>query len=231
MIPTEVEEMGQTYQVLRMCWYERQEREQSRIARLFSETGVPQAYESDSWEHYDVNDGNREAVAKAKIIAKNKGRLGDSNKSLLIYGKRGCGKTKLASIIANELAKNGQPVLFSTVPELLDDIRESYGKEGVSTQQVTSSVKNAEVLVLDDLGTERMTAWTSEQLYLIINNRYNKALPTIITTNYDPKTLLKRLVIADNRGKVIDPVPAERLFSRLRAMCEFVEIKGGDRRI
>lgn len=222
--------MGGRYEVLRMCQYERQARKNAKITRLFSESQVPAVYAGDSWEHYEITPGNREAVARAKAAASNAGQIGRTGKSLLFYGDKGCGKTKLAAIVANELTKSGQAVLFSTVPELLDDIRESYNNEHKSTQEVTRSLKTAEVLIMDDLGTERMTAWTSEQLYLIINARYSKQLPTIITTNYEPRTLLKRLAVTDKSGRIIDPVPAERLISRLNAMCEFVKIEGGDRR-
>ncbi len=229
-IPVEVDALGGRYEMLRMCRYEKQERQQSKIARLFTEAQVPKMFKSDTWASYEITGDNREAVAKAKVLVKNGGSLGGNGKGLLLYGDRGCGKTKLAAIIANDLTKAGQAVLFSTVPELLDNIRESYGSSGKSTQEVTREVKTAEVLIMDDLGTERMTTWTSEQLYLIINTRYTKALPTIITTNYAPKELLKRLAIVDKAGKLVDPVPAERLISRINAMCEFVRIGGGDRR-
>jgi len=228
MIPVEIEEMGQKYEVLRMCKYERQRREQAKINRLFRDSQVPIIYSADSWNDYAVNNDNRAAVSIAQQIAKNSGRL-PNRKSVLFYGRRGCGKTKLAAIITNELIKQGESVLFTSVPDLLAQIRRSY--DVGNTQEVIKGAQNADILILDDLGTERMNAWVSEQLYLIVNARYNNDRTTLVTTNYGPEQLTDRLTVTNIQGKVIDEAPSERIMSRLYAMCKFVEIRGGDRRI
>jgi len=124
---------------------------------------------------------------------------------LLLRGGYGCGKTHLAAAIANECIARGQPVLFVNVPDLLDHLRATFGPESeVSFDQRFNEVRDAPVLILDDLGTQNTTPWAQEKLYQILNYRYNAQLPTVVTTNQD---------LAD-----IDP----RLRSRLLHV-EFVE--------
>ncbi len=124
---------------------------------------------------------------------------------LLLRGGYGCGKTHLAAAIANELLSRRQPVLFINVPDLLDHLRSAFMPESdTSFDQRFDQVRDAPVLVLDDLGTQNTTPWAQEKLYQILNHRYNAQLPTVVTTNQD---------LAD-----IDP----RLRSRLLHI-EFVE--------
>lgn len=95
----------------------------------------------------------------------------------------GNGKTHLAAAIANHVAKNGDPVLFIVVPDLLDHLRASFNPaSGVRYDKRFDEVKTAPLLVLDDLGTESATSWAREKLYQLFNHRYNARLPTVITT-------------------------------------------------
>ncbi|MBK9055723.1 MAG: ATP-binding protein [Chloroflexi bacterium] len=95
----------------------------------------------------------------------------------------GNGKTHLAAAIANAVAKNGDPVLFIVVPDLLDHLRASFNPAtGVRYDKRFDEVKTAPLLVLDDLGTESATSWAREKLYQLFNHRYNARLPTVITT-------------------------------------------------
>jgi DNA replication protein DnaC len=100
--------------------------------------------------------------------------------SSIAYGN---GKTHLAAAIANAVANQGKPVLFVVVPDLLDHLRTTYNPTaGVRYDKRFEEVKTADLLVLDDLGTESATPWAREKLYQIFNYRYNARLPTVITT-------------------------------------------------
>ena len=113
---------------------------------------------------------------------------------LLLRGGYGCGKTHLAAAIANECIAQGQPVLFVNVPDLLDHLRATFGLESeVSFDQRFEQVRDAPVLILDDLGTQNATPWAQEKLYQIFNHRYNAQLPTVITTNQDLEDIEPRL--------------------------------------
>ena len=113
---------------------------------------------------------------------------------LLLRGGYGCGKTHLAAAIANECLARGQPVLFVNVPDLLDHLRATFGPDSeISFDQRFEEVRDAPVLVLDDLGTQNTTGWAQEKLYQIFNHRYNAQLPTVITTNQDLADIDPRL--------------------------------------
>jgi DNA replication protein DnaC len=112
---------------------------------------------------------------------------------LLLMGGYGCGKTHLAAAIANEVVPTGTPTIFLTVPDLLDWLRFSYGSSETSFESRFDELKNIQLLVLDDLGTQNATPWAQEKLYQIINHRYTHRLPTVLTTNLDLREIEGRI--------------------------------------
>ena len=103
---------------------------------------------------------------------------------LLLIGRNGCGKTHLAAAIANQHLAKGSLVLFATVPDLLDHLRATFAPTSTTVyDQLFSSMREAELLVLDDLGSEQNSPWASEKLFQLLNYRYNSRFPTVITTN------------------------------------------------
>lgn len=103
---------------------------------------------------------------------------------LLLLGGLGCGKTHLAAAIANARLARGEPALFIVVPDLLDHLRATFHPgSDVTYDERFEEIRNAPLLILDDLGAESSTPWAQEKLYQLINNRYNAALPTVFTTN------------------------------------------------
>lgn len=94
------------------------------------------------------------------------------------------GKTHLAAAIANFRQEQGDEVLFVTTPDLLDFLRMTFNPgSNTSFDRRFQTVRNARLLVLDDLGTESASAWAREKLFQIIDYRYVAKLPTVITTS------------------------------------------------
>ena len=109
---------------------------------------------------------------------------------IVLAGTYGCGKTHLAAAIANEvIARNENDVesMFVVVPDLLDHLRSAFSPQSnISYDRLFDAVKNAPMLVLDDLGTESATPWAKEKLFQLLNYRYSAMLPTVITTSSTP---------------------------------------------
>jgi DNA replication protein DnaC len=113
---------------------------------------------------------------------------------LLIQGSYGCGKTHLAVAVANACLSKGIPALFVNVPDLFDYLRAAYSPTVDETyDQRFAEVRDAPVLILDDLGTQNATSWAEEKLYQLLNARYIAKRPTVITSNLDLDDLDPRL--------------------------------------
>jgi len=116
-----------------------------------------------------------------------------------LWGKVGTGKTIDAAFLWIEAKRQafinstGGGIMFTTTPALIAEIQNTFDSKDKSTGDVVLKYQAADVLVLDDLGSEKMSAWVYSQLYLIINYRYEYLLPTIITSNYDLDELADRL--------------------------------------
>ncbi|WP_302816301.1 ATP-binding protein [Selenomonas flueggei] len=223
MIPVVEVHDGRFCYALRRCRHERNRLARLRISRLFASARVPRAYEGDTFTDYIVTAENKDAVDAAHMM------VADEIKGLFLHGEKGTGKTKLTAIIANERAGAGKPVLFASVPDLMADIRASFASGGTSER--VQAVKETPFLVLDDLGAEKMTEWVGEQLFCIVNHRYNEQLPTVVTSNYSPTQIIRHMATVDARGNVIDDMQGQRIMSRIYGMCERVEIKGADWRM
>ncbi len=105
---------------------------------------------------------------------------------LVFKGGYGCGKTHLAAAIANACIERGHPVIFTTVPDLLDHLRAAFAPTSdMHYDERFEQVRSVPLLILDDLGTESATPWAQEKLFQILNHRYNARLPTVITTNHE----------------------------------------------
>lgn len=120
---------------------------------------------------------------------------------LVLRGGYGCGKTHLAVAIANACVEYGLPVLFITVPDLLDYLRGAFAPNSPQTyDERFEEIRSAPLLILDDLGTEQGTPWAMEKLFQLLNFRYMNRLPTVITTNHELEELEPRL-----RSRLADP--------------------------
>ena len=104
---------------------------------------------------------------------------------LYLHGQTGVGKTHIAVAIAKVQSDRGRSVTFWSVSDLLDNLRHSYSNPNESTfYELFDSVRNCELLILDDFGVQQMTDWALEKLYQIITHRHDRLLPTVITSQY-----------------------------------------------
>lgn len=168
--------------------------------------GNLEAYKDKSFANFDTEnapiltpkqrDSLREALAYARDYA------AQPDGWILFEGSYGTGKTHLAAAIGNALLEHEAQVIFVTVPDLLDYLRSAYAPNAESGyDEMFDRLRDANVLILDDLGVENPSEWAGEKLFQLLNHRYVYHLPTIVTTNVDLETIDPRLAsrLADNR--------------------------------
>jgi DNA replication protein DnaC len=142
---------------------------------------------------------------------------------LLLMGEPGVGKTHLAVAILNYLIREkAVACLFCDFQDLLKEIQSSYNADsGVSESAVLQPIFQTEVLVLDDLGARKPSAWVADTLSHIISTRYNHVRTTLFTTNFLDQPVRKEDATLTERI-------SERVRSRLHEMCRTVDISGDD---
>jgi DNA replication protein DnaC len=170
------------------CRCTQKEREKELQSRLRKYSGLEarllqdMTFDNFDWKQNKLSPEQRENLKYAFDTALDFAKAPDS--WLVFQGVNGCGKTHLAAAIANYRLKEAKPIKFVVVPDLLDHLRSTFNPESkVSYDQLFEEVKNAPLLILDDLGKQSTTPWAEEKLYQIINHRYNHQLPTVVTTN------------------------------------------------
>jgi len=160
---------------------------------------------------------------------------GFSDTGLLFIGRPGVGKTHLAVAVLRELiGRYRVRGLFVDFTSLIHQIQSTFDPSSAeSKHDVLDPVMGAEVLVLDELGAQKPTAWVNDILYLVMNGRYTRRLPTIFTTNYrletpsPPAGDRERPARRDDRGLLSSRISTS-LMSRLYEMAKAVEIEAED---
>lgn len=192
------------------------------IAELYSRSGINQRFKERTFDSYNITSENKQYFSIAlKYVDTFEERIKDGN-GIMFIGKSGAGKTYLACCIANNLLQKEHSVVFGTSITLLEKIKETYDT-GYQYKLLDSYV-NAELLIIDDLGKEKPSEWTLEKLYYIIDERYQRMKPIIVTTNYNTEELTQRLSLKDNVST------AESIISRLNEVCGGVYVDLTDQR-
>jgi len=149
----------------------------------------------------------------------------------IITGDKGTGKTHIAAAIANYLLNKGISAMLMTERNLFGKIREAYshgrrfGHDDLSESEIRGMYETVPLLVIDDLGKEKATEWTLATLYAIIDGRYDRAMPIIITTNYDTQNLIRRITPQDGDYD-LNRITAEAIVDRLIEMSECISVTG-----
>jgi DNA replication protein DnaC len=112
---------------------------------------------------------------------------------LVFIGGHSTGKTHLAAAIGNYRANLGDPPVFLSAIEFLDHLRATFNPSStVRYDRRFDEAKNAQLLILDGLGTQSMTPWAREKIFQLFDHRYNVRLPTIITMTDELEDLYER---------------------------------------
>jgi DNA replication protein DnaC len=160
------------------CECKEAERKAKRRQQLQEMSNLGAFYDKSFTNFNQLVPGVQEAFRAAYEFAQN------PNGWFLLIGPNGCGKTHLGAAIANQSLEAGALVLFATVPDLLDHLRAAFAPSSTEVfDQLFARMREAEVLVLDDLGAQQSSPWANEKLFQLLNYRYNSRFPTVITAN------------------------------------------------
>jgi DNA replication protein DnaC len=181
---------------------------------------VPPKYEHCRVKNYNPKNQQQRDAKHAVTQSLN----GTSGFGLMFVGMTGLGKTHLAVAALSEHVKRGMYGLFLSAPAFIQELHEEMQfqkdpnyrrREGIGILQ---EAQGMDILLIDDIGAERVTDYTRDQLHLLLDHRYANELPVIVTSNKEtPEALLAHL--------------GPRLYSRLAEMCKVVSVVGGDYRV
>lgn len=155
--------------------------------RLKEESSLGKRFSERTFENFDTSNA-KDAYKSAVKYAEREDLFKSNHNCKILTGNVGTGKTHLAAAISNRLIERGIPVLFGTFTEHLDRIKEEFNNTTLETYK--AKMKSVPMLVIDDLGKERKTEWTQSILYDVVNHRYERLMPMVITTNLDDSELL-----------------------------------------
>lgn len=201
-----------------------QENEQKRkrfrntINTVYKQNYIGRKLQDYNFNNFQINSNNQYAVKVANdYINKNNSKL--QSNGLIIMGKSGVGKTHLAAAIANKLIENDKIVLMGRLTTLLDMIKETFRDTTKSENELIELYSNVDMIIIDDLGTEKISSWALEKLYTIIQNRFENGLPIIITTRFDKKGLISRFSYSNDQDLI------DATISKLYQMCYGIMLK------
>lgn len=186
---------------------------QERLKRLFTSSLIDKKFITETFENWDFNKGSKQMYNIGEKYCKNFNKAKEEGLGLLLHGTPGNGKTYLSNCIANKLLNSYVPVISVSINALLQRIQRTYNSWGKEAEDgILQSLANADLLVIDDLGSENDTDWSRSRVYNIIDSRYRNGLPLIVSTNKSIKEL--------------KDIYHERTIDRLLEMCTPLEHNG-----
>jgi DNA replication protein DnaC len=206
--------------VARECECRSQRLKRGRVRGVASV--IPPRYRGVSFDRPPVSDMADLAVGRVKKFVDSLDENLATGRGIWFLGDVGTGKTTLAMLISKTALERGHSVAIYSMPKLLARIRRTYeGEPGAdSYSQFFDRLTSVDLLHIDDLGAERQTEWVLEQLYSIVNERYEAQKSILFTTNakqLEPDKVKKK----DDREPELEVEKqiGKRTFSRLVEMC------------
>jgi DNA replication protein DnaC len=167
------------------CECRKEEARRAELQKMYRMCGLD-AFSDMTFDRFDITGKGAgdlvEAELRRNLLVCKDYAVSPFNHWLLLMGGYGCGKTHLAAAIAHTAVDHHIQTLLMTVPDLLDLLRSDYDEQNEERDSL-SKVREIDLLILDDLGTQNSTQWAVEKLFQIINYRYIKKLATVFTTN------------------------------------------------
>ncbi len=189
--------------------------QQEKVQRLLSQSGLGKRFQERTFENFAIDSTNKEAHCAAITFINNFPKT----KGLLLTGSVGVGKTHLAAAIANELISKLYVVMFGSSADIISRMKQTFHTDE-SELDIIDALANVDLLVLDDLGKEKASDYTSTIIYQLVNRLYEDEKPILVTTNFMSEPFIERM---GEKG--------EAIVSRLAEMCTPVLMEGPDWRV
>jgi DNA replication protein DnaC len=180
---------------------------------------IPRRYQGVSFDRPPVTRIDPTVVRAVRRYVDTLAEQLESGRGIWFQGDVGTGKTTLAMLISGEALRQGHSVAIYSLPRLLGLLRETFNDESESSlSTLLDRLAAVELLHVDDVGAEQSSPWVLEQLYTIVNTRYEDGRAVVLTTNLEPPALREQI--------------GERTVSRLVEMCgDPLPLFGADRRM
>ena len=186
---------------------------------------IPRKFQGVSFDRPPISDMERDhqtggAVDEIRRYLRNLDKNLDEGRGVWLFGDPGTGKTTLAMLVSKMALENNRSVAIYSLPKLLARIRQTYDAEPGGDSYLTffERLTSVDLLHIDDLGAEKRSDWVLEQLYALVNERYEAQRSILVTTNLDGTELQEQI--------------GQRTVSRLVEMCGdcMIPMHGQDRR-
>jgi DNA replication protein DnaC len=162
------------------------------LKRLFSIHNLGERFNESNFTNFIVREGSEKCFKLAqKYVNEFEAWEGES---LLFWGEPGNGKSHLATAVANELTAKGKRVVFISMPDLLEKIKATFNRNSTESEaEIMRGLQMCDLLVIDDIGAEKVSDWVQEVIFRIVDGRYKKVKPILVTSNLEPKELAERI--------------------------------------
>ena len=180
------------------------------LNRLRSASLLGERYANTTFENTDLTVGGDfvKAFERCKKYCDVADASLENGYGIYIYGNSGTGKTHLTACICNELISQYRQCLFTNFFEISKLIRSTWGRNNSDAESIIRKIGEVDFLFIDDLGTEALQKngednWLQEQVFDIINKRYNNKKPTIFSSNHSLNELISKRGMM---GKTVDRI-------------------------
>jgi DNA replication protein DnaC len=177
---------------------------------------IPERYKDVAFDRFPVTEIDSQIVAATRRFVNKIDTNLDAGRGLWFMGPVGTGKTTLAMLVTKSALEAGRSAARYSLPGLLSQIRKTF--DTGSHNDLLERLTAVDLLHIDDIGAEQTTPWVLEELYSIINSRYEEQRSMLVTTNIQDRQMLCEQI-------------TERTVSRLTEMCEELPVLGHDHRL
>lgn len=177
---------------------------------------IPERYRDVAFDRFPVTEIEPKVVAATRRYIERIDANLDAGRGLWFMGPVGTGKTTLAMLVTKAALRAGRSAARYSLPGLLSQIRKTF--DNGSHNDLLERLTAVDLLHIDDIGAEQTTPWVLEELYSIINARYEEQRAVVITTNILDRDVLCQQI-------------TERTVSRLTEMCDELPLLGHDHRL